>query len=231
VHRSRGPEPDPCEVAELVLANGSAVPLRHRITPARVVDFIQFCSIHELPELHLRLAEMAHLVDEIHIAEADRTWTGVSKEFVIPDLLQKDPLVAKWKDKIVHHPVHVPQGAYGYEVQSAAIMTKDKIPKDGGGLLLEADLDEVVSRPVLKAIRNCVPQGFDEWDAYIDMDTYKYNMGWTSGRWKWPPIVWSTTSATSSQRCCKSKDACFCSKTPETALCAQAVQLLQNRAT
>lgn len=180
---------DACGKVELHLEDGTVVPLRQRSAPARVIDFIQFCSAHELPELQLRLAEMGQLVDEIHIAEADRTWIGKPKEFVLPDLLQNDSTLAKWKSKIVHHRVRIPTSARGYDVQHATIAMKDKIPAAAGDVLLEGDLDEIVSRPVLRALRNCLPQGFAAWDAQIEMENYKYNMGWTTGHWKWPPVA------------------------------------------
>jgi hypothetical protein len=183
-----------CAAGELVLKKGGTQALRPRGPegPARIFDFIQFCSAHELPELRLRLAEMGPLVDEFHVVEADRTWVGHPKKFVLPELLEKDPELAKWKDKVTVHRLKLPAHKKGWDVQKAMINMWRDIPKGRYGVLIEADLDEILSRPVLKALRFCVPEKIGYWDAHVDMNTYKYSMAWTSGKWVWPPIVRET---------------------------------------
>lgn len=188
--RAASARADPCAGVELRLANGTNLTLKHRDAPVRVVDFFQFCNEHELPELHLRLAEMGDYVDEIHVAEADRTFTGVPKAIGFPAILQNDTYLARWRHKITHHPVKILASVPpGYKIQDMAIRQKDKISKVGGGVLIEGDLDEITSRPVLRALKHCVPESINGWDAHIEMENYVYNMGWTTGRWEWPPLV------------------------------------------
>lgn len=185
---------DVCAALEVHIApidSGTKIQLEPRANgPVRIVDFVQFGSAHELPELYLRLAEHGDLVDEMHVVEADRTWTGYYKGFVFKDILAKDPELANWRSRITVHEVKLPATTWGYDVQHAMIEKRYDIPHKGKeGVLLEGDLDEIVSRPVLRALRSCVPKGTKKWDAHVEMNTWKYNFAWTTGRWIWPPIV------------------------------------------
>jgi len=162
--------------------------LRPRVHPARIVDFFHFGFEHELPILRMRLAQMAPYVDEIHIAEGDRDHLGFAKSIIFPQLLANDPELAQWRGKMVHHPVHVPEslpsGEGHYAIQAAINQAKYNI--SGAGVLLEGELDEIVSRTVLKSFKYCEPVTAQGWKGGIQMDAFMYNMGWTNGPWPIP---------------------------------------------
>jgi FkbM family methyltransferase len=167
---------------------GLAFGLHRRPAPARVVDFIQLGNIHERPILRLRLAEMADLVDDIHIAEANRDFAGDFKEPVLPHLFAADPEIAKWKHKITHHYVAVPDHLSGYDLQRHTIH-EGKAAIQGSGVMVAGDLDEIINRKVLRSLRHCQPE-VGPWNAKIRMELFSYNMGWTAGNWIYPTIAY-----------------------------------------
>jgi len=186
------PTEDPCTLVKLRNHdNRNEVHFRRREVPARIVDFFQFGSVHELPILRMRLAEMGPFVDEVHIAEGDRDFSGNKREVVLHKLLASDPELARWRGKIVHHKVDVEETCRfwrirpceGYGIQRAVINAKYNFTGTGTGVLLEGDLDEIVSRTVLKSLKHCIPVKPKRWMAGIQMDTFKYNMGWSAGSW------------------------------------------------
>jgi len=175
-----------CDGVKIRKKDGRTYGLHRRASPVRVVDLVQLGNVHELPLLRLRLAEMAELVDEIHIVEADRDFSMRTKKSVLPEFLASDAEIARWRQKIIHHVVRVPEHLSGYKFQIYTIEeAKRRIP--GSGVLFHGDLDEIISRSVLNSARHCEPYG--GWNAGIQMELFMYNMGWTTGRWGLPSIV------------------------------------------
>jgi len=74
-----------------------------------------------------------------------------------------------------------------YEIQRGALKAMDKIL--GSGVLIEGDLDEILSRDILRALRSCEPEDGRGWNANVEMGNYYYNLGWTAGLWGGPLLV------------------------------------------
>eukprot|EP00747_Dinoflagellata_sp_TGD_P166914 gnl/TRDRNA2_/TRDRNA2_190466_c0_seq1.p1 gnl/TRDRNA2_/TRDRNA2_190466_c0~~gnl/TRDRNA2_/TRDRNA2_190466_c0_seq1.p1 ORF type:complete len:411 (-),score=45.77 gnl/TRDRNA2_/TRDRNA2_190466_c0_seq1:135-1367(-) len=178
-----------CDMFELAEKSGSSTSLSPRPVPARLIDTFAFGNIFEHEELLLRMYEMGNAVDEIHIVEGDREFTGEPKDTVLDKLLLEskfDP----WREKITHHRASIPAGITGYALQNFqrkamhdemhAFQQYD--PKD---VILEGDLDEIVSKRTLKALRHCTPNTGD-WNTGIRMGNYYFSMAWTSGDWGSP---------------------------------------------
>jgi len=177
---------DLCDTVAVATPLGE-VALRRRARDVKVVDFIQFFNQHELPELRLRLAEMAPFVDEIHIAEGTRDFAGAHRELLWPTVSRSDAAIAEHLGKITYHPVEVPPGAWGYAIQEAILAPRLRVP--GRGVMVEGDLDEIVRRDVLQAMRSCEPADGRGWDANVKMTLYSFSMAWTTGDWSAPPLV------------------------------------------
>jgi len=173
---------------------GLPLAFRRRSAPVRIVDFIQIGNTFELPLLLLRLAEMGAEVDEIHIAEGDRDFSGHSKQYVLPGMLAGSAELGRWRSKITHHPVQVPTHLTGYDIQKQVIAAKHNIK--GYGVMLEGDLDEIISRPVLRAFRHCEPSG-SNLDAKVTMDVFYYSLDWYRGDWALPTIAHDIPSSSS----------------------------------
>ena len=55
-------------------------------------------------------------------------------------------------------------------------------PKD---ILLEGDLDEIVSQKTLRILKNCEPVT-GSWNAVIRMGNFYFSLAWTNGEWSGP---------------------------------------------
>ena len=56
---------------------------------------------------------------------------------------------------------------------------KDYDPKD---ILLEGDLDEIVSYKILKVLKHCEPVA-GRWNTGIHMGNFMFSLAWTTGEW------------------------------------------------
>ena len=213
----------------------------------RLVDFVQFGFVHELPELKLRILETLDLLDELHVAEADLDYQGRPKNFSFPEAfrrikkdfrerLGREDLAEQMDQKIFYQAVHIPQEKKGYnrmrtligeglrgvgrcvdEGQKSASerpSESDSSRRQESCLLLESDSDEILSRPVLRALRHCEPEDGLGYGAYgatrhdeqtagrsstrlpvtVSMRAFFYSLEWT-GRggafWTIPNLVHS----------------------------------------
>mmetsp|Transcript_99923 Transcript_99923/g.213966 ORF Transcript_99923/g.213966 Transcript_99923/m.213966 type:complete len:371 (+) Transcript_99923:40-1152(+) len=176
-----------CNAFQLTDKMGSVIPLNPRAVPARVIDTFAFGDARECEELLLHMMEMGNAVDEIHIVEGDRDFTGARKDFLF-DKVWSDSNFDPWREKTTYHKVSIPPGLMAYDLQNFQRnsmhedmnMPEGYNPKD---ILLEGDLDEIVSSHALKALRHCEP-GSGAWNTDIQMDLYYYSMAWTKGKWK-----------------------------------------------
>lgn len=136
-------------------------------------DTIDFGSAYEIEELLLRMYEMGEEVSEFHIAESDHDYYGREKPYEFEAILDSGQL-DEWKDKIKYHKAKTPdevvaklqKGELGYDVQviqrrNMISQIRDYDPRD---ILLEGDLDEIVSHKTLKILKNCEPSS-GSWSA------------------------------------------------------------------
>uniref|UniRef100_A0A7S2NFQ4 Uncharacterized protein n=1 Tax=Zooxanthella nutricula TaxID=1333877 RepID=A0A7S2NFQ4_9DINO len=132
---------------------------------------------------------MAPYVDEIHIAEGTRDFSGARKKLLWPSLAKSgDALIAKFLHKITYHAVEVPPNATSYDIQKSVLAAQLKVP--GRGVMLEGDLDEIVRREVLQAVRACEPADGSGWNANVQMKIFVYSLAWGgSTDWANPPLM------------------------------------------
>lgn len=160
------------------------IPLQPRTLPAKVIDSFAFSFASEAEELLLRFYEMGGEVSEFHIVEGDRDFTGEMKPYNFEALLnsgQLDP----WKNKITYHQVKIPAGVKGYALQEAQrqalrarVNSYSDYSKDD--ILLEGDLDEILSHKLLQALKTCKPIN-NVWRAHVRMADLVYSVAWTTG--------------------------------------------------
>eukprot|EP00438_Fugacium_kawagutii_P018052 Skav215133 [mRNA] locus=scaffold1164:111471:112937:- [translate_table: standard] len=130
---------------------------------------------------------MGQEVSEFHIAEGDRDWQGDTKEYSFDTVLSSGKL-DQWKDKITYHKVKIPPGILGCDVQrfQRDVMKKqmhdyrDYLPDD---VLLEGDLDEIISRKALKTLKHCKPEG-GVWNLRINMTSFHYSLAYMLAQFK-----------------------------------------------
>eukprot|EP00435_Cladocopium_sp_Y103_P011990 s2931_g3.t1 len=101
------------------------------------------------------------------------------------DVVLKSGQLDPWKDKITYHQVKIPAGVTGYElqeVQRQALRSKVNSHRDceKNEVILEGDLDEIVSHKLLQAIKTCKPIN-SIWRAYVRMADLVYSVAWTTG--------------------------------------------------
>eukprot|EP00435_Cladocopium_sp_Y103_P016387 s2931_g4.t1 len=171
-----------------------AVALSPRASPAKVIDTFAFSFASEAEELLLRFYEMGEEVSEFHIVEGDRDFTGEMKPYSFDEVLKSGQL-DPWKDKIKYHQVTIPVGVRGYrlqEVQRQALRSQMNSYRDydQNDMLLEGDLDEIVSHKVLQALKTCKPVG-GVWKANVRMTDLAYSVAWlrTPGQLAFPTTI------------------------------------------
>eukprot|EP00435_Cladocopium_sp_Y103_P044186 s1984_g12.t1 len=151
-------------------ARKTQIALRPRRSSAKVIDTFAFGNAYEVEELLLRMYEMGEEVSEFHIVEGNRDFTGANKPYQFETVLGSGQFDA-WKDKITYHQVEIPKNVTGYGVQEAQrkamrsqMHSYDSY--DQRDILLEGDLDEIVSHKALKILKNCEPVT-GGWNAHI----------------------------------------------------------------
>eukprot|EP00438_Fugacium_kawagutii_P021248 Skav207769 [mRNA] locus=scaffold2087:154155:154964:- [translate_table: standard] len=135
---------------------------------------------------------MGEEVSEFHIAEGDRDWQGNAKDYTFDTVLSSGQL-DQWKDKITYHKVKIPPGVRGCNVQRRQrdVMKKqmhdyrDYRPND---VLLEGDLDEIISRKALKTLKHCKPEG-GVWNLHINMTSFHYSLAYMLAQFKMATIA------------------------------------------
>lgn len=182
-----------CNNFQLNTKAGGPIELKHRPVPARIIDTFAFGNKFEVEELVLRLYEMGSEVSEFHIVEGDKDFTGASKAYEFPAILQSGKL-DQWKAKITYHKAQIPAGVKAYDLQNSQRLAMQSEMRsatnyDPSDILLEGDLDEIVSHLVLQALKHCAPVS-GVWNAHIQMANLYYSAGWTNGN-----LQLSTTAA------------------------------------
>ena len=183
-----------CNNFQLNTKAGGPIELKHRPVPARIIDTFAFGNKFEVEELVLRLYEMGSEVSEFHIVEGDKDFTGASKAYEFPAILQSGKL-DQWKAKITYHKARIPAGVKAYDLQNSQRLAMQSEMRsatssyDPSDILLEGDLDEIVSHLVLQALKHCAPVS-GVWNAHIQMANLYYSAGWTNGN-----LQFSTTAA------------------------------------
>ena len=151
-----------CNNFQLNTKAGGPIELKHRPVPARIIDTFAFGNKFEVEELVLRLYEMGSEVSECHIVEGDKDFTGASKAYEFPAILQSGKL-DQWKAKITYHKARIPAGVKAYDLQNSQRLAMQSEMRsatssyDPSDILLEGDLDEIVSHLVLQALKHCAP--------------------------------------------------------------------------
>lgn len=74
--------------------------------------------------------EMGGEVSEFHIVEGDKDFTGASKAYEFPAILQSGKL-DQWKAKITYHKAQIPEGVKAYELQEAQRLLGSKRCRNG----------------------------------------------------------------------------------------------------
>eukprot|EP00435_Cladocopium_sp_Y103_P048388 s963_g14.t1 len=173
---------------DLLLQDEQKLPieLRPRQSSAKVIDTFAFGNAYEVEELLLRMYEMGEEVSEFHIVEGDRDFLGTKKPYEFEAVLNNGQFDA-WKDKITYYKVKIPMGKRGYSLQEfqrqqMRSQMKDYHPKD---ILLEGDLDEIVSDKTLKILKNCEPVA-GSWNTRIRMGNFYFSLAWITGDWTGP---------------------------------------------
>ena len=69
-------------------------------------------------------------VSEFHIVEGDKDFTGASKAYEFPAILQSGKL-DQWKAKITYHKAQIPEGVKAYELQEAQRLLGSKRCRNG----------------------------------------------------------------------------------------------------
>jgi beta-1,4-mannosyl-glycoprotein beta-1,4-N-acetylglucosaminyltransferase len=136
---------------------------------------------YEFDMLELRLRELDEVVDWFIVVEFDITYAGTRKPL---NLRGNMPRYAKWKDKLVYHPVrdYIVEGT-PYERQRAyRDYAKTMLLPDSGDIITYTDLDEI---PRCDVYRRFDPScGL----AALDMEFYTYYINgktrepWRKGR-------------------------------------------------
>eukprot|EP00434_Breviolum_minutum_P024653 symbB.v1.2.021772.t1/scaffold1821.1/size219240/11 len=184
-----------CNNFQLNTKAGGPIELKHRSVPARIIDTFAFGNKFEVEELVLRLYEMGSEVSEFHIVEGDKDFTGASKAYEFPAILQSGKL-DRWKAKITYHKAQIPAGVKAYDLQNSQRLAMQSEMRetatssyDPSDILLEGDLDEIPNHLVLQALKHCAPVS-GVWNAHIQMANLYYSAGWTNGN-----LQLSTTAA------------------------------------
>eukprot|EP00746_Dinoflagellata_sp_MGD_P006808 gnl/MRDRNA2_/MRDRNA2_113422_c0_seq1.p1 gnl/MRDRNA2_/MRDRNA2_113422_c0~~gnl/MRDRNA2_/MRDRNA2_113422_c0_seq1.p1 ORF type:complete len:464 (-),score=97.13 gnl/MRDRNA2_/MRDRNA2_113422_c0_seq1:126-1517(-) len=183
--------------------NGTALQPRAGRTP-KIFDFFLFGFEGELPVLDLRFAEMAQELDGIFIVEADTDFKGHPRQLILKEMLKKEPM-NKYADQI--HVIEVllkssPTGPAKdeYDIQRRIVdsvhlaMQKAKtLPGvTDEDFFVEGDLDEIVSREALLAVKNCqISKSPHAWPVVsVEMEQYYINLGWRDPQgWGLPSII------------------------------------------
>lgn len=176
------------------------VPLGPRLGGAvLVIDFFLLTSQHELPQLNLRLEEMGPHIDAFFIVEGNRELDLEEKDgFAFEALRQRSASIQKWLHKIQFWPVTLrprgPEGRPASDVR-AEIMNGFRrqvaLAFEGqDAVMIEGNVDEIVARPVLAALRSCQPTDGLPWNTKISMKDYSFDLTYYSAEyWDYPPNV------------------------------------------
>lgn len=190
------------------------VKLRPRKKPLeKIVDITQYGFPFAATLLKVRILETLEFVDEMHVAEGNRDFSGKFKEYTFEETLGelKKELPPKWarliEQKVKYHKFEIPDHVRNYEMQTATVdralrrigacydaevegwerggkRGKKSIvdPRNAKGhpscLVVEGDLDEIPARPILKAIRYCLPADGSMLHASAQSINSMYNMEW-----------------------------------------------------
>ena len=114
-------------------------------------------------------------------------------------------LLAELDKKIRYHQLEIPLSERYYRVQASLIEQAkanigrcDEDSEEGGCLLVEGDVDEVISRKVLRVLRECRPpgppageDGPPAWNVTVRMLHFRFSLGWMpNGECFWPVPPW-----------------------------------------
>ena len=179
---------------DYLLEDADKIPieLRPRQSSAKLIDTFAFGNAYEVEELLLRMYEMGEEVSEFHIVEGDRDFQGAKKPYEFEAILNSGQFDA-WKNKITYYKVEIPEGVKGYTLQEKQrqqmrSQMNDYKNYDLKDILLEGDLDEIVSEKKLKILKNCEPVT-GSWSAHVHMGNFYFSLAWTDGDWMLPTTV------------------------------------------
>ena len=156
-------------LGHLIAITSSSIPkpevlieLKHRPVPARIIDTFAFGNKFEVEELVLRLYEMGSEVSEFHIVEGDKDFTGASKAYEFPAILQSGKIrpmegkdyIPQSSDPCRCQGLRFAKSLRDWPCRSEMRSATNYDPSD---ILLEGDLDEIVSHLVLQALKHCAP--------------------------------------------------------------------------
>jgi hypothetical protein len=148
-----------------------------------------FSYAEEAPLLKIRLAEMADELEAVYITEANMTVGGFAKDFELPSVLAK-PEMRPYLDQITTLRAEVARGgSLDSDLQRKAIeagdMAKKRAEKLGRPwILIDGDLEEIVNRFALRALKQCVPEGRGEWPSIVfRTNLYETDFSWREGAW------------------------------------------------
>ena len=115
----------------------------------KIVD--SFLFFNEIDILELRLNILYDYVDYFVITEADRTFSGIRKEF---NYLKNKTKFKKFEDKIIYNQVNIPDNitiTWDREIfQRNYPLLKIKDIFSPNDIILTSDIDEIPSTEVLK---------------------------------------------------------------------------------
>lgn len=169
-------------------AAGSLEPLPAGTVQPKIFDFFVFFLSAEIPVLELRLAEMADSVDGIFVVEADKDFQGNPRELLLRALIHEEPL-RSYADKLFIIEVNIPDidqdhSHYNYFAIQGMILSMLYLAGDvvaampsidlTRDMLIQSDLDEIIGRHALAALRQCKVANEPAWPLMMtDMDYFK----------------------------------------------------------
>jgi beta-1,4-mannosyl-glycoprotein beta-1,4-N-acetylglucosaminyltransferase len=138
----------------------------------KIYDCFTFYNEEDI--LKIRLHELNEVVDYFFIVEADRTFTGRSKDFY----LDKYSWLDKFKEKIIrcYVSLHDTMGdPWGSEYKQRNSISEVLVYAENLDLLIISDVDEIPRPEVLKSIKD---SNNIQLPVQLDVDQYFWNFNW-----------------------------------------------------
>jgi beta-1,4-mannosyl-glycoprotein beta-1,4-N-acetylglucosaminyltransferase len=154
-----------------------------------IVDAVLLSS--EVDMLEIRIREYKGIVNTFVVVESDRTFAGTEKRLYFEESRRKlEALLVGSGSRIVYHKVEglLPGRTKGsfeneYAMRTAVSSTLTSLRLSPGSLILNSDVDEIISRDTLQLLASCnVPN-----NLHLNVKNYRYSWAWPildAGYWR-----------------------------------------------
>lgn len=154
-----------------------------------IVDAVLLSS--EVDMLEIRIREYKGIVNTFVVVESDRTFAGTEKRLYFEENRRKlEGLLVGSGSRIVYHKVEglLPgrqKGSFENEftMRTAVSSTLTSLRLSPGSLILNSDVDEIISRDTLQLLASCnVPN-----NLHLNVKNYRYSWAWPipdAGYWR-----------------------------------------------